>query len=511
MGLTNIEWTDRTWSPLRARVKPDAAEIAKSKGYISLVRIAAKMAGHVGPHCEHVSHGCDHCYADTNNHRCLPANGTGLPFDRRSRDLVDPFVDEKILLQPLKWRKPQRIFVENQSDLFGEWVTDEQILAVLQTIGKCQRHTFQILTKRPDRAFRLLSARRWRNLGRAPSLGGDYYVSLIPGGHREENDTFLPNVWLGVSVEDQPTADARIPLLLRTPAAVRFVSAEPLLGPVSFIKWLIGKQTHDTGGDGISGVHGDRGVLRRRIREDLEAQAFDSRKSDGDAAILEELRNTEGRRVGVGRLSDCDVFRREEYTPQSLCSSDCLDGEESSRYSERNADKPHRRSSLELSSIESGTCNSVSECNPLDTGSGQDSEGECSPRRGQFLRESYGRRSFEDTSSIGKDVSIEDRSNVQSKTGNDIRNSASQELGSPGLTWLIVGGESGPGARPFRTEWAESVVEQCLAAGVACFVKQLGSHVIQGGERRRKKDRKGGDMHEWPQSIRVRQFPEVRP
>src|SRR6185312_11804724 len=123
MGLTSIQWTDRTWSPLRVRVKSDAAQIARDKNYGSLIQIAEKMAGHVGPHCERVSHGCDNCYSDTNNGRCLPANGTGLPFDRRSRDLVEPFVDEKILLQPLKWRKPQRIFVENQSDLFGEWNT----------------------------------------------------------------------------------------------------------------------------------------------------------------------------------------------------------------------------------------------------------------------------------------------------------------------------------------------------------------------------------------------------
>src|ERR1700730_8515768 len=111
MGLkTSISWTDSTWSPLRARVKADAAQIARDKGYTSLIQIAEKMAGHIGPHCEHVSEGCGRCYSGTNNGRCLPNNGTGLPFDRRSRDLVDIFLDEKILLQPLKWRKPRKIF-----------------------------------------------------------------------------------------------------------------------------------------------------------------------------------------------------------------------------------------------------------------------------------------------------------------------------------------------------------------------------------------------------------------
>jgi len=111
---TAIEWTDATWSPIRAKVKPDAGEIAAQK-YPGLAIIASRMANRVGPHCEHASSGCEHCYSETNNARCLPANGTGLPFDRRSRDLIDIFVDEKILNEPLKWRMPRRVFVENQS------------------------------------------------------------------------------------------------------------------------------------------------------------------------------------------------------------------------------------------------------------------------------------------------------------------------------------------------------------------------------------------------------------
>lgn len=85
-----------------------------------------------------------------------------------------------------------------------------------------------------------------------------------------------------------------------------------------------------------------------------------------------------------------------------------------------------------------------------------------------------------------------------------------QDLGTLDLTgigWVIVGGESGPGARPFNTDWARAIVAQCKAAGVACFVKQFGAHVIQDGERRIKKDKKGGDMHEWPHDLRVRDLP----
>jgi protein gp37 len=243
---TDIEWTDATWSPLRVRVKPDAAEIAKAKGYTSLIQIAEKMAGHVGPHCEHVSLGCKLCYSGTNNGRCLPANGTGLPFDRRSRDLVDPFVDEKALLLPLHWKNPRKIFVVNQSDLFGEWVTDAQIDQVFAVMALCPRHTFQVLTKRPERMLKyfgdpirrgfLVERERERTYNNA-SKEPVWYQNM---------DWPLPNVWLGVSVENQATADARIPLLLQTPAAVRFVSYEPALGPVDFFSYM--PCTHEPGG-----------------------------------------------------------------------------------------------------------------------------------------------------------------------------------------------------------------------------------------------------------------------
>lgn len=231
MGKTPIEWTDKSWSPLRVRVKENAAQIAKAKGYTSLVSIAEKMAGHVGPHCEKVSPGCKQCYSEKNNHRCLPANGTGLPFDRRSRDLVDPFVDTKILKQPLSWRGSQRIFVQNQSDLFGEWVPDEHIDLVFDVAAFCPQHTLQILTKQPKRMLRYCEERA-RKMARIRE-------NECPSLHNAFPDA-LPNVWLGVSAEDPEAADARITLLRQTPAAVRFVSYEPALAPVDFTPYLSG-------------------------------------------------------------------------------------------------------------------------------------------------------------------------------------------------------------------------------------------------------------------------------
>jgi protein gp37 len=233
VGKTTIEWTNLTWSPIRVRVKTDAAAIAREKGYTSLVQIAERMAGRVGPHCEHVSPGCEKCYAGTNNRRCLPSNGTGLPYDRRSRDLVEAFVDEKILLQPLSWKGPQRIFVENQSDLYGEWVTDEMIDRVEAVMALSPRHTYQVLTKRPERmgrhAFR--EDRYDRLLDAANLIRSDRMeLCSIPISHPTRFP--LRNVHRGTSCENQKAADDRIPWLLETPAAIRFMSAEPLLGPI---------------------------------------------------------------------------------------------------------------------------------------------------------------------------------------------------------------------------------------------------------------------------------------
>ncbi len=252
---SDIEWTDASWTAIRARVKENAGEIAAAKGYSSLVQIATKMQGHVGPHCEKISLGCERCYSEHANCRCLPHNGTGLPFDRRSRDLVDVFVDEKILTEPLRWRKPRKVFVCSQTDLFADFVTDEmidQIFAVMalsyhmewtEERGNIReaRHTFQVLTKRPER----MRARIEAILG---SISSDDWFSIPVVRHavdisRRRGDQLpgnaaipvvqwisdgMPGLWLGVSVESRDYLE-RIDHLRQTPAAVRFLSLEPLL------------------------------------------------------------------------------------------------------------------------------------------------------------------------------------------------------------------------------------------------------------------------------------------
>lgn len=221
---SEIEWCDATWSPVRAKVKANAAEIAAAKGYASLIQIATDMAGHVGPHCEHCSPGCENCYSDTNNSRCLPHNGTGLPFDRRSRDLVDIFLDAKILNHPLHWRRPRNIFVCSQTDLFADFVPFEMIDEVFTTMIAADWHTYQILTKRADRMLEYFLSGR-HDGGNGPDRA-NYHLD----GNK---------IWLGVSIENQKYADERIPLLLQTPAAVRFVSYEPALEAVRFTPYTV--------------------------------------------------------------------------------------------------------------------------------------------------------------------------------------------------------------------------------------------------------------------------------
>jgi protein gp37 len=131
----------------------------------------------------------------------------------------------EMLDQPLRWRKPRRIFVDSMSDLFHPDVPFEYIDQVFLTMGEAHWHTFQVLTKRPERMASYMSE-HWY-----PEAEGAGIASLTRDGP-------LPNVWLGTSVEDQQRADERIPHLLRTPAAVRFLSCEPLLGPVDLARWV---------------------------------------------------------------------------------------------------------------------------------------------------------------------------------------------------------------------------------------------------------------------------------
>jgi len=204
MAETQIEWTDATWNP---------------------------VAG-----CTIVSAGCTNCYAMQMAKRLEAMRVekyAGLTRKSGKRTIWNGVVNEdrSALDIPRKWKKSRKIFVNSMSDLFHEQVSDEFILSVWQVMRDTPRHSYQILTKRPDRMAKLIAAK-------VPDI--------------------LPNVWLGTSVEDAEVI-SRIDHLRAVPAAIRFISFEPLIGPVgeidlNSIDWAI--------------VGGESGKDARPIKED---------------------------------------------------------------------------------------------------------------------------------------------------------------------------------------------------------------------------------------------------
>lgn len=243
---SNIQWTDATWNPV------------------------------VG--CSKVSEGCRHCYAMTMAARIANAARATVGIGGRGTErqagyaLALQWAGDKALPQwsnqvltlpgaltePLHWRKPRRVFVNSMSDLFHDDVPFQFIDQVFAVMALCPQHTFQVLTKRPERMAEYMQrcckdaiaswptdaggrihrhpwivAGRELAKGRGSKLMNDAAVVAVPS----------PNVWLGTSAEDQATLDERVPHLLRCPAAVRFLSLEPLLGPMDI--GLLDQRLHD--------------------------------------------------------------------------------------------------------------------------------------------------------------------------------------------------------------------------------------------------------------------------
>jgi protein gp37 len=186
MADTSIEWTDKVWNCVTG--------------------------------CTKVSQGCKFCYAETIAKRFW-----------KDRKFTDVQLHPERLEQPLHWKKPAMIFVNSMSDLFHEKVPFEFILKVYKTISASSRHTYQILTKRPER---MLEFYKWFESKKIRKREGELWK------------LWLHKTWIGVSVEDQKTADERREYLKQIPAVVRFVSYEPALGNVNwkgweFLNWFI--------------------------------------------------------------------------------------------------------------------------------------------------------------------------------------------------------------------------------------------------------------------------------
>ena len=194
---SSIEWTDATWNPTTG--------------------------------CSKISPGCEHCYAETFS---LRLKWTAKPWTSINA-IENVKLHPERLTVPYSWKKPVRVFVNSMSDLFHEAVPDSFIFSVLDVIADTPQHTYQILTKRPARMNVTINS--WLN-------------------EKHLNHCSLPvNIWLGTSAEDQRRADERIPDLLMTPAHVRFVSCEPLLGPIDLSAFMGGLDWIIDGGESGSG------------------------------------------------------------------------------------------------------------------------------------------------------------------------------------------------------------------------------------------------------------------
>jgi len=229
--MSKIEWTEKTWNPV------------------------------VG--CSHASPGCDHCYAERMARRQVhmgTAHYAGTVGDSgwTGQTAIAP---DSIFFKPLHWKKPRRIFVCSMGDLFHESVDFDTIDRVFAVMALCPQHTFQCLTKRAERMKEYVC---WRSV--EPDMANRYdRGQKIDGSGYIENHICgftgcrwpLPNVWLGVTAENQGMADKRIPILLDTPAAVRFVSCEPMLGAIDLDR-SIGGTLWIGGQRGCAGTHRHR-------------------------------------------------------------------------------------------------------------------------------------------------------------------------------------------------------------------------------------------------------------
>ncbi len=182
MNKTNIAWTDFTWNPVTG--------------------------------CTAVSGGCKNCYAKAVHERFNDTPFSEIVFH------------EDRLLEPSKMRKPAKIFVGSMTDLFQDGVTDEMLDSIFRVILYNPHHTFQVLTKRPERMEEYFDRVYQKGRDKMETMEK---VNPAVAKELEKYNSILPNLWLGVTVENQESLEARIPVLLDTPAAKRFISVEPLV------------------------------------------------------------------------------------------------------------------------------------------------------------------------------------------------------------------------------------------------------------------------------------------
>lgn len=242
--MTAIQWTEATWNPTTG--------------------------------CDQVSPGCDNCYALSMAKRLKGMGSAKYQTDGDPKTSGPGFgiaMHHDTLTAPLRWTKPRKVFVNSMSDLFHDGVSSAFIASVFDVMRQTPQHTYQILTKRHARLRSLLR-------------------SAVPG-----EGWPLPNVQIGVSVDDQHWADLRVPALLDVKAAVRFLSCEPLLGPVDLAPWLGGLQWVIVGGESGPGA--------RRMQLDWARQLVTQCQDGGVPVFVKQLGSVW---AGRGKGGDPDAW-----------------------------------------------------------------------------------------------------------------------------------------------------------------------------------------------------------
>lgn len=426
---TSIEWADKTWSPI------------------------------IG--CDRVSPGCDRCYAITTARirEGHPHPGVAAAF-AGTTTRTDAGIDwsgkinllEDRLTQPFSWKKPAKVFVNSMSDLFHKDVPDAFIARVFAVMARTPQHTFQILTKRHGRMRSLLGGDHAAGLQRLLEASSDedtaraLYDAPWP----------LPNVWLGVSVENQQWADLRIPALLETPAAVRFLSCEPLLGPIDLQRWLPAEQVNSLRSlvpldDQVRGQCGEQ--------RDHVGCAADGPVAHRLPAVALDAGVVPSNASAQGGLEPGDDLRRSAVDGHSGAAASCG--------TPAPVDVPF--------AIE----------HPSDVAEGPWIGGHANALRGSPPALPTERHaSCLQTPPDGRSASTQPIGELLNSlpagvgggdlVGRECDCGRLHAPHSPTIDWVIVGGESGSSARPMHPDWARSLRDQCAQAGVPFFFKQFG-------------------------------------
>jgi protein gp37 len=404
--------------------------------------------------CTPISPGCAHCYAKRMATRLRGRYGYPADDPFRVTIHMDRF-NPNHNRHPFRIKNQSMVFVCSMGDLFHKDVPESDICRVFTTAISDTPHRFLFLTKRPDRMAEIvLKYRAFQN---------------------------NPRIWLGVTVEN---ADYlwRVERLLQIPAAVRFVSVEPMLSEIDLTKYLNrGKlQENKTKGachegerDGVyvSGCNGC--VLNRPLRENLATQA-DVWEPEREQICCSFNTNSKGGAVGIAAPPKGDVHAQRKENGD-LCSSGGLDVPQPSRDSGGDGGQPQGRESEKQRSKQLGNRDETGK-HPTCWQGAKGAREKGAIRREKYQRQAEtGRCSF-NQGHVGQppNDSRSDGKALRCVSDHDKRDMPAKDLEAPSLSWVICGGESGPGARPMHPDWARSLRDQCVAAGVPYFFKQWG-------------------------------------